>query len=137
MLSNNPFNAFIDDSDSDGEIEETQEQKQAALLLAAAARAVEEWKGSGDKWADWCWTEEDDERYRLGQIKAEIAAKVEAEKPVQPTEGSLSCACGNCSYRTHSDPPVHFHFIDAPYCCSMCRISGGTTHGGHCQKNSV
>jgi hypothetical protein len=122
------YAAFID-SDSEGEIEETHEQKQMALARAALQSAYErfnaEWQSG--KWGDWCWDEEDDERYRLGQIKAEMNA-------VQRTTVAVGCGCGKCSFLPHSSPPSHFSQEDAPFCCSKCRLSNGSEHGGHCQK---
>jgi hypothetical protein len=44
------------------------------------------------------------------------------------------CACGNCPFFIHRDPPAHFAAADEAFCCSMCRISKGRQHGGHCQK---
>ena len=133
MAFNNPFAAFLD-SDSDGEIEETHGQKQEALCRAALRAAYErfnaEWQSGGGKWSEWCWDEGDDERYRLGQIKAEMNAVKRATTEIV----AVGCSCGKCSFLPHSNPPSHFSREDAPFCCSKCRISNGSEHGGHCQK---
>ena len=45
----------------------------------------------------------------------------------------LKCLC--CNHGIHTDPPDHFTEEDRKYCCSICRLSKGRSHGGKCQKN--
>ena len=52
-----------------------------------------------------------------------------------PAAGEVACGClGRCSYDRHTSPPAHFAPEDHPFCCSLCRLSMGTEHGGHCQR---
>ena len=45
------------------------------------------------------------------------------------------CACTRCKYRIHTNPPAHFTKADENFCCSLCRMTNGARHGGHCQKD--
>lgn len=43
------------------------------------------------------------------------------------------CRNKHCCFLIHNNPPQHFARKDMKYCCSLCRISNGKRHGGHCQ----
>mmetsp|Transcript_19853 Transcript_19853/g.39343 ORF Transcript_19853/g.39343 Transcript_19853/m.39343 type:complete len:438 (+) Transcript_19853:100-1413(+) len=48
-------------------------------------------------------------------------------------EASSPCCTEACGFSAHRDPPAHFSDEDRAYCCSLCRISSGKKHGGHCE----
>ncbi len=45
----------------------------------------------------------------------------------------IKCKNKHCCYRIHPNPPRFFTNKDKKYCCSLCRISNGHNHGGHCK----
>lgn len=49
---------------------------------------------------------------------------------------SMACQMGGCGYRINENPEYKLAKlrIDHDYCCSLCRTSGGTRHGGWCQR---
>jgi hypothetical protein len=46
----------------------------------------------------------------------------------------VGCSCMKCRFDRHRNPPSHFIPMDYSYCCSLCRMSNGAQHGGHCEK---
>lgn len=46
----------------------------------------------------------------------------------------LECASKSCYFLCHRNPPPHFSIDDRKFCCSLCRLSVGKEHGGHCGK---
>jgi len=49
---------------------------------------------------------------------------------------SMACQMGCCGYSANESPAYKAAKprIDHDYCCSLCRTSGGTRHGGWCQR---
>jgi len=48
----------------------------------------------------------------------------------------LGCACKKCGFDKHQAPPPHFSTLDRAYCCSLCRMTSGKEHGGHCERRA-
>jgi hypothetical protein len=78
--------------------------------------------------------EEDEEDAKAKRTKR--SARFGLPDPEVVAALKLACACPDnaCGFNRHRNPPPHFKGIDRSFCCSLCRISGGTKHGGHCER---
>lgn len=47
---------------------------------------------------------------------------------------SCMVQCTTCSFARNTNPPEHFTQEQKAHCCAYCSMTGGQTHGGHCQR---
>ena len=124
-LQHNMKNSFQLLYDSDSDDEETVNAQTMKMRQLGRAFWEDQRRGNTMKWGDWCNDGED------GIYSEDECILL---KPQTKRNKNVVCLCERCNFQRHSNPPNHFSDQDKAFCCSLCRITNGKKHGGHCQR---
>lgn len=123
--STNMKNSFQLLYESDSDDEETVHAQTMKMRQLGREFWKEQQRGKNMKWGDWC---EEDGIYSEDECIL--------LKPQTKRKRGLVCLCKKCNFKRHMNPPKHFSDLDKGFCCSLCRMTNGKKHGGHCQKKT-